>query len=488
MAEVVRVLLSVASRRALVVVIDDLHAADPATQQLLHVLSRRLTGHPCAVVASYRAEELTAGSALRQLVTSLRREAGADELTLGGLPDGVQELVVGQRFGPQPVDRSLLRTIVRAAEGNPLFAGELVATLVEDGSARLLDGRWQARDLTATPVPMAARELLERRLQRLDEPSRRLLAVAAVLGADLDHRTLQRALGVPEDTVLDALDRTIAAGILVETGEGYSFGHDLLRAAAYHRLNLARRHRLHGIVADALAGASPATVAYHLIRGSEPWRAVAPLRDAARQATAVFANAAARDRYAQAIALARRHPDRVDRATFAALLEELGDLAIRTGDACTGAAHLQEALAVRIDLGDEQAVLRVRGLAALGHVVGGNVAAAVELLGDHLAAWERVLTEQAGPELAALGPAAALHMLADIRWHGGDHRAALAAAEQAVRSAEEAGDLRERARAYESMALACHSLGDWERGLEYELQRGRLGLPGFTDVALDAHY
>ena len=87
-----------------------------------------------------------------------------------------------------------------------------------------------------------------------------------------------------------------------------------------------------------------------------------------------------------------------------------------------------------------------------------------------------------------MAPSAAFHMLADVRWHSGRSREALEAAERAVKEAESTGRVGERAQAYESMALACHSLGDWRRGLEYELQRGELGLPGFTDVALDAHY
>jgi tetratricopeptide (TPR) repeat protein len=79
------------------------------------------------------------------------------------------------------------------------------------------------------------------------------------------------------------------------------------------------------------------------------------------------------------------------------------------------------------------------------------------------------------------------YLLAQLRWHSGQYREALDAAEAAFRAAQTSGDISERARAYEVMALACHSLGDWQKGVEYELSRDALQVPGFVDEALDVH-
>jgi hypothetical protein len=78
-------------------------------------------------------------------------------------------------------------------------------------------------------------------------------------------------------------------------------------------------------------------------------------------------------------------------------------------------------------------------------------------------------------------------LLAQLRWHSGQPREALQAAEVAVHAAQVSQDATERARAYEVMGLACHSLGEWQKGLEYELTRDALPVPGFVDDALELH-
>lgn len=485
--ETVHLLTRLAAQRPLVLVVEDLHAVDPATVRLLHALGRQLTDCTALLVGTYRTEEVTAGSAVDRLIVGLRRDARATEIDLNPLPPGVVELVVRERFDGRPVDAALLRTVVAAVEGNPLFAIELVNTVRETGVARFTGGRWQGREPTRLPTPTPVRGLVERRLGTLDRSARAVLSVAAVLGREFDLGRVSRAAAASDDEVLDALDRAIQVWLVEEHGDRYRFRHQLVRAAVYDGLSRHRRRRLHRAVAGALLDAGDiASIGHHLALSDQPWRAVPYLGQDARRAAAMFANAAAIARYRQAIAFAREHGERVDTATLAGLLEELGDLLTRTGDASAGAAYLHEALGHFQQLGDEQAVLVTRGKAAFGHLAVGEVDAATELLQTHIEAMERLADD--AEETTGLGPTFALGLLADIRWQGGQHRAALAAAERCVDVAESGGDIEQRARAYESISLACHSLGDWQRGLEFELQRGALDLRGFTDVPLDAHY
>lgn len=485
--ETVHVLIRLTAARPLVLAVEDLHAADSATIRLLHVLGRHLAGHAGLLVLSYRSDEIVAGSPADRLIVSLRQGTETTEVDLGPLSDGVIELVVRERFAPDAVDPALLRRAVGGAEGNPLFAIELVATLRETGGARLVDGRWQLAGPAHHPTPTAVRNLVERRLAGLDRPAREVVSLAALLGRTFDLHPLARALGAGDDEVLDALDRAIDASIVEEDVAGYRFRHELVRAAVCDRLSAARRRRLHRAAADAMVAAGVrAGVGHHLAASDEPWRAVPFLGEDARRAASLFANAAAAALYEEAIVIARAHAERVGADTLAGLLEELGDLRTRTGDATRGAQCLSEALE-HFRGADDLAAMRVRAKAALGHIIVGEVGPATELLQSQLSDWERVLAS-ADEGLAPFAPSAALAMLADIRWHSGEHHGALEAAERAVMFADTSGDPAAQARAYESFALACHSLGDWRRGLEYELQRGALGLPGFTDIVLDAHY
>ena len=80
------------------------------------------------------------------------------------------------------------------------------------------------------------------------------------------------------------------------------------------------------------------------------------------------------------------------------------------------------------------------------------------------------------------------YQLSQLHWHSARHGDALEAAEKALEASLSSEDVSEKSHAYEALALACHSLGDWQKGIEYELLRDQLGASGFdTDEAFDAH-
>src|SRR5712691_11861174 len=117
-------------------------------------------------------------------------------------------LVVQRHFGGEPVDGDLVDAVVKQAEGNPLFAGELVRALVAEGRAHLTEGRWRRRaDREASAlVPLAIQDVLDRRLERLSEAARQVLQVTAIVGSDVDFGLLRRVLPLSEREILDGLD------------------------------------------------------------------------------------------------------------------------------------------------------------------------------------------------------------------------------------------------------------------------------------------
>ena len=80
------------------------------------------------------------------------------------------------------------------------------------------------------------------------------------------------------------------------------------------------------------------------------------------------------------------------------------------------------------------------------------------------------------------------YVLSQLHWHSAQHHEALEAAQKALDAAHASGNVEQESHAYEALALACHSMGDWQMGIEYELRRNDLGTSGFdTDEAFDAH-
>jgi DNA-binding SARP family transcriptional activator len=168
-------------------------------------------------------------------------------------------------------------------------------------------------------------------------------------------------------------------------------------------------------------------------------------------------------------------------AERAVLLEELGDVIRRAGDVARCAPLYEDAVALWDQVADPAQAGRVRGKAVLAHILGGEVRAAGRLLDTTRA----VLSAESPP----LVTGRTHYLLAQLRWHSGRYADSLDAAERALSAARSSGDPQERAGAYEVLALACHALGDWQRGMAYELQRQQLAIENGFDVdeALESH-
>jgi len=485
-AEVHKLVQTLSQAKPSVLCIEDIHEADEDSLRLLHFLARRIGGDRVLVLCSRRSEGLDRKAQLGEMEASLRREGLLTEIELGRLDDQSMALLVEQLFGDGPVEPHLLREVLSRSEGNPLFATELVHTFIQEGWARQMDGRWARRGSGASPVPSAVHELLDVRFRRLSGAAQAELQLAAVHGREIDFPVMRAVLALSEREALDALDECIESNILEETRDGYKFRHDLLREAIYQRLTRARRQTLHKQLAEALEGlsgqpdANAEAIGRHFALSDEPYRAVGYLIDSGRRASALYANEQAAALLEQALAIIRDHPHSVDPIATASLRELLGDVERRRGNAARSVELFQEAYDAFLAAGDSEAATRARGKAALGHIMLGRADMAKELITATL----RDLTEQSPSQVVSR----TYYLLAQLHWHSGENRQALEAAERSLVAATAGGDEAELAQAYEVMALACHSLGDWQRGVELELERQAVAVPGFNiDEAFEAH-
>src|SRR4029450_2749752 len=138
-------------------------------------------------------------------------------------------------------------------EGNPFFGGEVLRHLVETGTVHRQDDRWVVAADGIVAVPQGVRDVVGRRLGRLSAQTNQTLSVAAVLGRDFDIELLAALRDVPEDSLLNALDEAVWAGLVQETGaDRFRFAHVLVRATLLEALSATRRRRLHRRVGEAI--------------------------------------------------------------------------------------------------------------------------------------------------------------------------------------------------------------------------------------------
>src|SRR5262249_31541453 len=324
----------------LMLVLDDLHAADAPSILLLRFVARELGEARVLVLGAYRDIELDRGHPLAVALAELSREPATRHVPLSGLDEADVARFIQQITGVVPRE-GVVAAVHRCTEGNPLFVGEVARLLAAEGRLeRAGDAAGVGRG-----SPGGVRAVIGRRVARLPERCGRVLGLAAVFGRDFWLPPLEQLCGVRAGELLDVLDDGIVGGMVaaVPGAPGrLRFGHALIRDALYEGIPVGRRLRLHQQAGEALeAFYQPdldphlAELAHHFFEaaaGGGAGKAAGYAERAGRRALAVLAYEEAARLFKMALAaLSLARPPGQDRARCRLLLA-LGDALTRMGE------------------------------------------------------------------------------------------------------------------------------------------------------------
>jgi class 3 adenylate cyclase/tetratricopeptide (TPR) repeat protein len=238
---VCRMLEALARERPLVLVLDDIHWAEPTLLDLVEHVAAHARGARLLVVCLARSDLLDS------------RPGWPVQIRLAPLGAGESAQLVAALPGADELGEAEQTRIAEIAEGNPLFAEQLLAHVREDGAAEL------------DAVPQSVEALIASRLDRLPAGELGLLERAAVVGREFSPALLAVLADRDPGEELAAL---AARGLLrASRGGAFRFHHVLIRDVAYGGITKERRSTLHRRVAewlDAAGGADDAIVGYHL--------------------------------------------------------------------------------------------------------------------------------------------------------------------------------------------------------------------------------
>jgi DNA-binding SARP family transcriptional activator/tetratricopeptide (TPR) repeat protein len=345
--------------RPIVLVLDDLHAADASSLLLLQFLARELGSSRLLVLGASRDVDPIPGQPLTEMLAEVAREPVTRRLSLGGLRDRDVARYV-ELTAPEMASAGLLTALQEETEGNPLFVGELVRLLSAEGT------RPAPTDEVRLAIPESVREVIARRLTHLSQACRRVLGLASAVGREFELDVLARAADLSEEELLDTLDEAMAARVVSEVPGAPArlrFAHVLIRDTLYDALTSARRIRLHRVVVEALEslrGAEPgphlAELAHHSMLGSDYGKGLRYASSAADWALALLAYEEASRLYQTALHVLELSRPRDDRARCELLLA-LGEVEARAGNSTAAKKAFLDAvdLARRLGLSRELA-------------------------------------------------------------------------------------------------------------------------------------
>jgi class 3 adenylate cyclase/tetratricopeptide (TPR) repeat protein len=474
----------------LLLMIDDAHWMDEASQGLTLALGRALARTPLLLLLVHR-PPLT-GTDILPALSDLPMHQGLtlDELTAEGITELLQHKLGG------PPGALMLSLLMAETQGNPFFVEELIDSLSEAGNlyqrptgewvlsdwmftalqqsnslVRSADGHWRLAphvSLSAIDLglPDSIQGVVLSRIDRLPQPHRLTLKVASVIGRSFAVDLLNHAHpSAPDEATLAEQVDTFEARDFTRpetpARQAHTFKHTVTRDVTYETLLFDQRRQLHRAVGSALEALTPGAVsqlAYHTFTGEDWERALRYQRAAGQQAQRLFVNHEGVEHFRKALLCAGHLPPEHTAGQRQQIHAGLGELLTTTGQYDQALEHLQAALSLAEASGDVEAQARACH----------RIAYACELRSEYALAlgWIQKGLQILGEQETAL-TAELLALFGLIHNRQGNYELALERCEKSINVARQLNNASVLARAYNARAQVSYAEGNSTGAIEY---------------------
>jgi class 3 adenylate cyclase/tetratricopeptide (TPR) repeat protein len=347
------VVARLAEKGPTVLVLEDLHWANPISVRLTEELAALTRDGPLLLLATRRPEPDPGVSGLESALEA-EEECAVLRVDLSPLPQEAERALAGSLIGPG-VSEAVIEVACAGVDGNPLFLEERLSSLVET-SALVKDGIiWRLNESESAQVPEVLERLIRSRVDRLGPLNREIITSASVIGREFGLSSLAAAAEIEGDlgAALGELCTTgLLAGVRQLPEPTYRFRHAIIQDAIYRGLLRGQRRQLHARAAWGLEAASAdrlhevaAILGHHYVAAGETDRAAYYFEVAGDHAASLFATNEAVSSYRRALAIVAQ--ERADEAIPKAAVEvrsKLAEVLWRTGRHGEARDALEEAL------------------------------------------------------------------------------------------------------------------------------------------------
>lgn len=261
---VLRTIQSLTISKPVVLFIDDVQWADTASLELLRYITKNTLNNRIFLLGTFRPEDLEevpGGSSIHPLISTIRK-LGSERLYSRIKLKRLNQVGVGKMldamFPNNHFHNKLLEEVFRESDGNPFFVEEIMASIIEEGLIYQQAGKWTNEEFHAIQLPTTVKDVIMRRVGRLDKIHRKIIGYGSVLGLEFDFETIQAIFDKEDEEDLgEYIDNLISYKLIKEVGnDTYAFEHSTIQEVIYSNLSGTIKKVMHQKCGQALEAGS----------------------------------------------------------------------------------------------------------------------------------------------------------------------------------------------------------------------------------------
>jgi serine/threonine protein kinase/ABC-type transport system substrate-binding protein len=251
-------LIRISEGKPLIVLLEDLHAADVSVEALQYIV-RRLGATPTLIVGTYRTTEVAKRHPILRMLDSFHDDRRFESIRLEPLLLSEHRVFLESILGTTDLETKFVEKIYESTEGNPYFTKELVQSLIDSGRITKTEaGTWSLSgetEIVTEALPGTIQQTVEKRIERLPEGVREVLSSASILGRVFEFRDLE-LLHEGSADIDDAVERLLQSGFIEEergtSSDQLKFSSGVVRDVLYAAISRRKRRLLHRKYAEQL--------------------------------------------------------------------------------------------------------------------------------------------------------------------------------------------------------------------------------------------
>jgi tetratricopeptide (TPR) repeat protein len=244
-----RIVLKGSELRPLIMAIEDLHWIDKSSEDVLKELLGSISAARVFLVFTYRPEFVhTWGSRSYHSQVTLNRLSNRESLELASHVLGTKEM-----------EKVLEELILEKTEGVPFFIEEFIKSLKDLGAIEQKDDAYRlSKEIGQLTIPSTIQDVIMARVDSLPERAKEVLQAGSVIEREFPHELIHRIMGLPEKELLSHLSVLKDTELLYERGvypqSSYIFKHALTREVVYDSILTGKKKKLHEEIGDTIEG------------------------------------------------------------------------------------------------------------------------------------------------------------------------------------------------------------------------------------------